>query len=158
MALKEKAQVFAIKKALEYMDKDPAVNIPKLVDWMDTFDVKGTLKEEINAVRTVVNDKDSNWYKLIMSLWQDIDPGVRNTLFENFIINASLLGYQKQCENKEKYNCNIPWAILIDPKRICSISVPSNPMRRLQGWTLPVKRCPFPCRKKPVWIWNIYVP
>lgn len=45
MALKEKAQIFAIRKALEYMDKDPSVNIPKLVDWMDTFDVKGTLKK-----------------------------------------------------------------------------------------------------------------
>lgn len=103
------------------MDKDPAVHIPKLLDWIDTFDVKGTLKEEINAVRIAVSDKDSNWYKLIMSLWRDIDPGVRNTLFENLIINASLLGYQKQCENKEKYNCNIPWAILIDPTSACNL-------------------------------------
>lgn len=31
MALKEKAQVFAIKKAMKYMDKDPETNIPKLV-------------------------------------------------------------------------------------------------------------------------------
>lgn len=121
MALKEKAQIFAIKKALEYMDKDPVVNIPKLVGWMDTFDVKGTLKKEINAVRAVVDDKDSNWYKLIMSLWQDIDPGVRNTLFENFIINASMLGYQRQCEVKEKYNCNVPWAILMDPTSACNL-------------------------------------
>lgn len=87
MAIKEKAQVFAISKALEYMEKDP----------------------------------DNNWYKLIMSLWQDIDPDVRNTFFENFIINASLLGYQKQCENKEKYHCNIPWAILMDPTSACNL-------------------------------------
>lgn len=96
MALKEKAQIFAVRKALEYMDKDPVDHIPKLVDWMETFDVKDTLKEEIKAVRAIVDDKNSNWYQLIMSLWQDIDPGVRNTLFENFIINASLLGCQKQ--------------------------------------------------------------
>ena len=44
MALKEKAQIFAIKKALEYMDKDPAVNIQKLVDWLSVIDVKGTMK------------------------------------------------------------------------------------------------------------------
>ena len=121
MALKEKAQIFAIKKALEYMDKDPASNIPKLVDWLDTFDVKNTLKDEIEAVRTVVNNPDSNWYKLIMSLWTDIDPGVRNTLFENFVINSSMLGYQKQCENKAKYNCNIPAAILLDPTSACNL-------------------------------------
>lgn len=121
MALREKAQVFAIKKALGYMDKDPVTNIPKLLDWMETFDVRGTLKKEVSAVRTIVDNPDNNWYRLIMSLWQDIDPGVRNTLFENFIINASLLGYQKQCENKEKYNCNVPWAILMDPTSACNL-------------------------------------
>lgn len=121
MALKEKAQIFAIKKALEYMDKDPVVNIPKLVNWIDTFDVRNTLQKEIEVIRQVVDNPDSNWYKLIMSLWTDIDPGVRNTLFENFVINSSLLGYQKQCENKENYNCNIPAAILMDPTSACNL-------------------------------------
>lgn len=121
MALKEKAKIFAIKKALEYLDKDPETNLPKLVDWLEAFDVKHTLKGKIDTVRTVVKNPDSNWYKLIMSLWTDIDPGVRNTLFENFIINASLLGYQKQCENKVKYHCNIPWAILMDPTSACNL-------------------------------------
>lgn len=121
MALKEKAQIFAIKKALEYMDKDPVVNIPKLVNWIDTFDVRNTLQKEIEVIRQVVDNPDSNWYKLIMSLWTDIDPGVRNTLFENFVINSSLFGYQKQCENKENYNCNIPAAILMDPTSACNL-------------------------------------
>ena len=61
MALNEKAQVYAIKKALEYMDKDPVSNIPKLVDWMDAFDIKHTLKKEIGIVREVVSNPDSNW-------------------------------------------------------------------------------------------------
>ena len=121
MVLKEKAQIFAIKKAFEYMEKSPGENIPKLVDWLDKFDVKNTLKQQIEAVKQVVGNPENNWYKLIMSLWTDIDPGVRNTLFENFIINSSLLGYQKQCENKEKYNCNIPAAILIDPTSACNL-------------------------------------
>lgn len=121
MALKEKAQIFAIKKALEYMDKDPETNIPKLVDWMEMFDVKGTLKKETTAIKGVVADPDNNWYKLILSLWQDIDSGVRNALFENFIINAAMLGYQRECEYKEKYNCNVPWAILMDPTSACNL-------------------------------------
>lgn len=54
MALKEKVQVFAVKKALEYMDKDPVTNMPKLLDWFDTFDVKGTLEKERKAVKAGV--------------------------------------------------------------------------------------------------------
>ena len=62
------------------------------------------------AVKQVLSymDKDNNWHQLVMSLWTDTDPGVRNRMFENLIINGCLLGYQRQKANKEKYNCNIP--------------------------------------------------
>lgn len=121
MELKTALEKAAIKTALGFMDKDPEKNLPKLLDWFDAFDRKGTLQKERNAIRKVVSNKDNNWYKLIMSLWTDIDPSVRNRLFENFIINGCLLGYQKQKENREKYNCNIPWAILLDPTSACNL-------------------------------------
>ncbi|MFV0362673.1 MAG: radical SAM protein [Suipraeoptans sp.] len=121
MELKQNMEVFAVKRAIEYMDKDPQANLPKLLNWIEKYDKKGTLKQQTDAIRGVVDDPNSNWYKLVMSLWQDIDPGVRNRLFENFIINASMIGFQKQNENKEKYNCNIPWAILMDPTSACNL-------------------------------------
>ena len=73
------------------------------------------------AIRNILEDTESNWYQFVMSLWRDIDPEVRKRLFENFIINGCLLGYQRQVENKEKYNCNIPWAILLDPTSACNL-------------------------------------
>ena len=121
MELKEKAQAFAVKKALEYLDKDPETNLPKLIDWFEKFDVKGTLKQQVDIIRPVVSDPDNNWHKLVLSLWEDIDAGVRNKIFENLIINGCLLGYQRQKENKEKYNCNVPWAILMDPTSACNL-------------------------------------
>lgn len=121
MELKEKAQAFAVKRALEYLDKDPETNLPKLIDWFEKFDVKGTLKLQVDIIRPVVSDPDNNWHKLILSLWKDIDADVRNKIFENLIINGCLLGYQRQKENKEKYNCNIPWAILMDPTSACNL-------------------------------------
>lgn len=121
MDLKEKAQAFAVKKALEYLDKDPETNLPKLIDWFEKFDVKGTLKQQVDIIRPVVSDPDNNWHKLVLSLCEDIDAGVRNKIFENLIINGCLLGYQRQKENKEKYNCNVPWAILMDPTSACNL-------------------------------------
>ena len=111
----------AVKKALEYLDKDPETNLPKLIDWFEKFDVKGTLKQQVDIIRPVVSDPDNNWHKLVLSLWEDIDAGVRNKIFENLIINGCLLGYQRQKENKEKYNCNVPWAILMDPTSACNL-------------------------------------
>ena len=121
MALIENLEAFAVKKALGYMDKDPKTNLPKLLDWFDKFDMKNTLANESAVIRKVISDEENNWYKLIMSLWQDVDKGVRNRLFENLIVNGSLLGYQRQVENKNKYNCNIPWAILMDPTSACNL-------------------------------------
>ena len=121
MELKEKAQAFAVKRALEYLDKDPETNLPKLIDWFEKFDLKGTLKQQVDIIRPVVSDPDNNWHKLIFSLWKDIDADVRNKIFENLIINGCLLGYQRQKENKEKYNCNVPWAILMDPTSACNL-------------------------------------
>lgn len=45
MALMEKAEAFAVKAALEYLDRNPEKNLPKLMDWFDKFDRKGTLLE-----------------------------------------------------------------------------------------------------------------
>lgn len=121
MTIVENMEAFAVKKALSYMDKDPETNLPKLLDWFDRFDVKNTLAMEQAAIREVVEDQDNNWYQLIMSLWKDIDSGVRNRLFENFIINGCLLGYQRQVESQKKWGCNIPWAILLDPTSACNL-------------------------------------
>lgn len=121
MAIKENLESIAVKTILGYVTKDPEKNFPKLVEWFDRFDRKGTLKRQRDTIREIVNDKDNNWYRLIMSFCKDIDPEVRDRLFENFIINGSLIGYQKQVENMEKYNCNIPWAILLDPTSACNL-------------------------------------
>lgn len=121
MVLIENMETLAIKTAIGYLNKNPEKNLPKLMEWFDRFDRRDTLKKERDAVRNIIQDKNNNWYKLIMSLWKDIDAGVRNRLFENFIINGCLLGYQRQVENKTKYNCNIPWAILLDPTSACNL-------------------------------------
>ena len=43
------------------------------------------------------------------------------TLVANFFINANLAGWKKQDECREKYGCNIPWAILLDPTSACNL-------------------------------------
>lgn len=59
-----------------------------------------------------------------MSFWTDIDPEVRKTFFEKFIVHTSLTGSARQKKAKkakEEHNCNIPWAILMDPTSACNL-------------------------------------
>ncbi len=121
MSIKDKVKMLGISQAYKYLDKDPVNNMPKLMDWVDRVAGKNLFVKQRDVFRRVINDKDNNWYRLIQSLWTDIDDGVRKTLFENFVINANLIGWSKQQEAREKYQCNIPWAILMDPTSACNL-------------------------------------
>ena len=119
--IKESAEAMAVKGVLNYLDKDPDQNIPKVLEFLDRFDAKDAWLTQRRAVHSVLDDKDSNWYRLAKSLWTDIDDGVRKKLFENFIINTALLGSPREEAMREKYGCNIPWAILMDPTSACNL-------------------------------------
>lgn len=86
---KQAAVEGAVTKALEYLEKDPETNIPKLMELVDKFTPQDWYKGQRDAIRNAIQDTDSNWYKLIMNLYQ-LDPGVRKVFFQNFIVNASL--------------------------------------------------------------------
>lgn len=119
--IKEQVQSFGLKKVISYLDSDPDKNIPKIIDWAEKFDKEGTISGQLKTVKSAIEDKEGNWYQLIKSLYTDIDDGVRKTLFENFIVNATVIGGQRQKRSKEENNCNIPWAILMDPTSACNL-------------------------------------
>lgn len=121
MGLMDRVKKTGMSIMYDYLDKDPDRNLPKIMDWVDQFAGKDVFAAARKQARRVIEDPDNNWYRLIKSLWTDIDDGVRKTLFENFIVNSALIGFPKECDNREKYGCNIPWAILMDPTSACNL-------------------------------------
>ena len=117
----ENMQSYGLKKVLAYLDADPDNNIPKIIDWVEKFDKEKIVSRQMNTVKKVLGDEDSNWYKLVKSLYTDIDPEVRKKLFENFLINATIIGGRRQKKSREENGCNIPWAILMDPTSACNL-------------------------------------
>ena len=109
----------SLSKAWQYLGNDPENNIPKLMDLVDKVAPEGWYEEQRKAFRGAIDAKN-NWYQLIMKVWE-LDEGVRNTFFNNFIVNASLAGSAKQEKTKEKEGCNVPWAILLDPTSACNL-------------------------------------
>jgi len=114
-------QMKAMRQALKYMEKDPDENLPKLIDWADKVDKNGEFEKYRKHFRRWIEDKDGNWYKYMKSLWTDIDDGVRMRFFENFMIHACYTGIQRQKAAQDKYDCNVPWAILMDPTTACNL-------------------------------------
>lgn len=121
MNIENKAKKITVNGLMKYIEKDPQQNIPKIIDWLYRFDKDGTLHHQLDVVKSVLSDPNNNWSKLVYSLYTDIDDDVRKTIFENLIINSAMIGYPMQNELKEKYQCNIPWTILLDPTSACNL-------------------------------------
>ncbi|MCD7863909.1 MAG: radical SAM protein [Lachnospiraceae bacterium] len=117
--IKSNAQKFAINQALKYLGGNPEENIPKLMNMVDKFFPESWYQKPRADIRKAIDEKN-NWYQLILKLY-DLDPGVRKTFFQNFLLNASLIGSYKQEESREREGCNTPWAILLDPTSACNM-------------------------------------
>ena len=121
MSVKNSAIRIGLMKAYDYIEKDPEQNIPRMMSFLDAVVPDSVLEPQRRAIREVIGDKDSNWYRLFLSLFTDIDAGVRRRIFENFVVNSAVVGWETGEECREKYGCNIPWAILMDPTSACNL-------------------------------------
>ncbi|MDD4564644.1 MAG: radical SAM protein [Eubacteriales bacterium] len=120
--IKENIKSAAIKGILSYLDSSPEENIPKLINAVEMLDRNRDLESQIRVIRESFMDKSGNWHALFESLYADIDHGVRKKIFENFVINATLIELGRQKDVKEKNGCNVPWAILLDPASSCNLN------------------------------------
>ena len=111
---------FGLEQAFNYMYKDPEKNLSKIMDWADKFS-GGEFVSQRKAIREAIEDPNHPYHSYILHIVNDIDPDVMKTMAVNFFINANLSGWPKQEENRKKYDCNIPWAILLDPTSACNL-------------------------------------
>jgi len=118
---KEKLMEMGLGKALEYIDNNPEKNLPKALDWLEKLDKDGYYKTAYDLVRESLTDPENIWNIYLKSLYSDFDTDVRKKFFENFVINSSVIGNKKRHDAIEKYDCNIPWAILMDPTSACNL-------------------------------------
>lgn len=123
MNMNSRAARMGMMTAFSYIGRDPDKNLPKLMKWVDRFagDGPNSFATQRAAFRKVIDDPENNMHKLLWSVWEDIDEEVLKTIFENFLLNANLVGWPLEQEFRERYNCNIPWAILLDPTSACNL-------------------------------------
>lgn len=113
MSLAREVKRLALRAVYNYLDKDPQANLPRLMEWVDSR-AGGLLEPQREVFRKIIEERDSNWYRLMESLWSDVDGEVRKTLFENLIINANLLAALQARETGVQYGCAVPWMLVLN--------------------------------------------
>jgi MoaA/NifB/PqqE/SkfB family radical SAM enzyme len=120
MQIPNSLKKFGIEQAVNYLTKDPEKNLPTLMGWVDKF-AKGSFARQRDAIRDAINNPENVYHQLIMHIMRDIDTEVLKTTFVNFFLNANIIGWPRQDAVREKYNCNVPWAVLLDPTSACNL-------------------------------------
>ncbi len=125
MNLKTEATAMAFRAAFDYVAKDPENNLPKLGAFLKNILPEkkdlSDLSNPVNGVTRVLMDKNSVWYQYVLDLFTNVDREVLKTAFENLVINGTLRQSVIHDKLTAEYDCNIPWAILMDPTSACNL-------------------------------------
>lgn len=111
---------FALKQGINFLYRNPEKNLLKMMDWADKF-AGDQFPSQRKVMREAMSNPEHPYYGYIRRLFHEIDPHVMKTTAVNFFLNASLIGWSKQEETRQKYGCNVPWAILLDPTSACNL-------------------------------------
>ncbi|MGI5970996.1 MAG: radical SAM protein [Oscillospiraceae bacterium] len=112
----------AVNVLLNYVTDDPIKKLPKMLELAEKLDRGNLHSTQISALRNLLLDENSVWHSFVRNLVQEVDAKVLQKFVECFIVNANLEGAERARAVEKKYDCNVPWAILMDPTSACNLS------------------------------------
>lgn len=110
-----------INSTIRYVNKDREKSLMKLVDLSERFMGDNYPKESYEGARSLIQDPDGKWMKYLNKALDEIHPNIIKTAALNLGFEAGLYSTKKIRKMREVHECNIPWAILIDPTSACNL-------------------------------------
>lgn len=155
MQLSDKIKKFSVEQAIDYLNKNPVKNLPKLLDWADTF-CAGKFEGQRRAIRKACLDPNDAHYPMVQHILNDVDPGVLKTSLVNFFIYGISSCYTSvnwDAISSEAYfrqlidlGCLFIWYFHYMP--VGNDASPSRqPPRRRKSKKPPIEKAPSPGRE-----------
>lgn len=119
MTASDNVKRIALDKLIDYIMKDPQGRTDTIMDMLEPLLPASLFPEQRKAFRSAFEQKN-NWYQLIMKIL-DMNEEVMPDLIKTFLVEAIFLAWPKQEEARNRHECNIPWAILLDPTSACNL-------------------------------------
>ena len=121
MDVKEKAAEKALDVILKELEKDPEKAIQKIKNLAFSLDRKDALHNQRAMIESIADDPENIWHKYALDMINTVDHSVIKKFLINFVYEANVKANPKAIAAREKYGCNIPWAILMDPTSACNL-------------------------------------
>ena len=109
-----------VQKGLEYIEKDPEANFPKILNLAEKLSNTKNQDRQIEVIRK--NYEKNPVIKKFLHKLDDIAPSYKEGLLINFFVNSALLGIPYQYKMADKLGFGVPWAILMDPTSACNLN------------------------------------
>lgn len=119
-AATRKAFGVTVDGIIKYVNKDREKNLLKLVDLSERFLGDTFSDEAYDGARDLIKE-NGKWMQYVNRALDELNPNVIKMNALNLGFEAAFSGYKKTLELKEKYQCNIPWIILMDPTSACNL-------------------------------------
>ena len=109
----------ALYKVIDYLIEDPETHFEKAMNTINKITPKSVFYSQRSAFSESIADKN-NWYQLLVKMTK-LNPEVMPDLIKTVGVDANILAWPVQEKMRDKYHCNIPWAILLDPTSACNL-------------------------------------
>ncbi len=111
----------AFNGVYRYINKNKEQNLVKLMNAARKIAGKNFPDSFWDTANEVLADTSCKWTQQIYDAFDNLHPNLVKTHVLNLGFEAGLTGFKKVKENREKYNCNVPWLILMDPTSACNL-------------------------------------
>ena len=112
----------AVDQLVNYLATDPIKKMPKIVSLAKKLDSKHQYEDYIDGIYNALMDEKGNWHKFTIDLFKEVNTKTIRKVAECFMVNSTMVGGPRRDKIKAKYNCNVPWALLVDPTSACNLS------------------------------------
>ncbi len=108
-------------KLLDYTYQNPKRNMLRIMKVVKL--AVGNMYPETTFTKPVeiISDESNIWHQYLFNGLEDIDREQFKNIALTFAIDAGYVGTSTLRANREKFHCNIPWVILLDPTSACNL-------------------------------------
>jgi len=122
MRLSTQLKAFGLTKVLDYLERDPDANLPKLMEWLERFTERRLPPHYQELIHNALSNPANNWYQLIKSMYSDIDSAMLKKIFVNFVIHSRVLDWPARQAAGDLPERGAPWVVLMHPDFPCDLS------------------------------------
>ncbi len=109
-----------VRRILRYLEGNPDQNIPRLFKTIESLPLSPAQKKIPHDLRMSF-ENNPVYRKYFISIFTEIDRGVRDRLARNFLVNTMIASATRRDQVEAREGIVLPFTILIDPTSACNL-------------------------------------